>query len=246
MILPNQYTLDIMQHLTFEKITMKLLGCPRNDLLYAQEDEKEKIKERLGLPTDKKIFLFAPTFRTNSSKTTDTNIERSGIRQLQEMDFLKLCNALAQQFGGDWVLVCRFHYHVADRIPWPELEQKYPGSIINGNTCDDKAQYLACTDVLLTDASSCMFDFAITGKPCFLYFPDLRYYVEEERGLYCDIQSLPFPLSESFDALIDKITHFANAAYQNGVAQMMDKFGYVDKPNMAYEVANYILSENNL
>lgn len=54
MVLGSKFSLDMMQHLTFDKIKMKLLGYPRNDILYNQDQKFiNSMKRRLGLPLDK-------------------------------------------------------------------------------------------------------------------------------------------------------------------------------------------------
>ncbi len=242
MALGNRYTLDIMQHLTFDKINMELLGTPRNDLLFASQEQRDQIKARLGLPMDKRVLLFAPTFRSDSDGLHDKNVARSGLNQLQAMRPEELFRALTDRFGGDWVLVCRFHYHVEALVDWEALQDAYPGQIINGNLHDDMAEYLACTDLLLTDASSCMFDFALTKKPCLLLFPDLEYYKTRERGFYTPIEQLPFPTATDFDGLLDAVRTFDTAAYTDGVERMLNDYGYVDDADSSERIAKYILA----
>ncbi|MBQ8431573.1 MAG: CDP-glycerol glycerophosphotransferase family protein [Clostridia bacterium] len=241
MVLGNQFTLDIMHKLCFEKVPMKLLGTPRNDLLCSKSVPTNAIKEALDLPVDKKVILYAPTFRNDGKDVEGKNIHRSGLNQLKEMDFEQLFRTLSAKFGGEWVLVCRFHYHVESMVDWESLSKQYHGRIINGNLHDDMAEYLACTDVLITDASSSMFDYMLTHKPCFLYFPDLDHYKDVERGFYCDIATLPFPIATDFKALIDQIDGFREETYTEGVRSLIKNFGYVDDENSSERVAKYIL-----
>ena len=242
MVLGNEFTLEVMDRIAFNKITMKLLGTPRNDILFDRRNVLE-IKEKLSLPQDKKIILFAPTFRDNGIEMGEKNIYRSGINQLKEMDFKDLFDNLSEKYGGDWAIVCRFHYHVEEMVDWESLQKEYPGQIINGNEHDDMAEYLACTDVLITDASSSMFDFMLTKRPCFLFFPDLEYYQNEERGFYKPIEELPFPVSVDFDGLIENIKKFDEETYIKGVENLIEEFGYVDDANSSERVARYILDE---
>lgn len=245
MILGNQFTLDIMKHLTFGKIPMHLLGTPRNDILFSSPNEISDIKKKLGLPNDKKIILFAPTFRNDGIDTQGKNVFRSGLDQLESIAFDVLFSTLTEKFGGDWVFVCRFHYHVEQMVDWKALEEKYPGKFINGNLHDDMAEYLVCADILLTDASSCMFDYALTKRPCFLYFPDLDHYATSERGLYLNIEDLPFPCSTDFEALIDQIKEFDPILYTRQIEKMILEMNYVDEANSSMRVASFILEKIN-
>ncbi len=241
MILGNQFTLDKMKHLTFGKIEMKLLGTPRNDVLFCSN---EKIREKLQLPKEKKIILFAPTFRNDGKDVEGKNVERSGINQLSEFDFEKLFSVLNWKFGGDWILICRFHYHVESMVDWKMLSDRYGGRIVNGNRFDDMAEYLAVTDILVTDASSCMFDFALTKRPCFIYFPDMEYYANSERGFYVSVNDLPFASAIDFNGLCDNISNFNQKQYQDNIDTLLEKFGYVDDAESSKRVAEYILCQH--
>lgn len=245
MLLGNQYTLDIMQHLTFGKVKMELCGTPRNDLLFATPSQRKAIKAQLGLPEDKNIILFAPTFRNDGADIANTNIQRSGLDQLAQIDFDHLFATLTERFGGEWVMVCRFHYHVEAMVDWKGLEKAYPGRILNGNLHDDMSQYLACADVLLTDASSSMYDFSLTGKPTFLFFPDLNYYANTERGFYTPIETLPFATAETFDQLLSNILDFEDEQYAARLAAMLKDYGYVDDEKSSERVAQYIFAQTN-
>ena len=208
MFLGNRFAADIMDHVTFGLIRTEVLGMPRNDPLFLPEETRMKIRQKLGLPAARRILLYAPTFRNDGRDTEDKNVRRSGIEQLESMDPDRLFEALGNRFGGEWTMVCRFHYHVEDAVDWEKLEQTYPGRFLNGNLSDDMAEYLTCTDVLVTDASSSMFDFALTGRPCFLFFPDYEHYRDRERGFYTDPEQLPFPLCRTFDSLTEAIAGF--------------------------------------
>lgn len=240
MALGNQYSAEIMSHVTFGRIPMKLLGAPRNDILF-HHGETARLKEKLGLPPERKILLFAPTFRNDGPDVEDKNVQRSGLNQLQEMDLEQMLQRLHQKFGGDWAMVCRFHYHVDSLVDWEDLGHRFSGKIINGNMHDDMAEYLACSDILLTDASSSMFDFMLTGKPCFLYFPDYEHYRENERGFYLPMESLPFSMAQTFEKLIENIAGFDDVRYGKEVEALTETFGYVDDGNASERIAKYVL-----
>lgn len=244
MILGNKYTLDVMKHLTFGKIKMEMIGTPRNDILFNKSIKlKDEIKRKLNLPLERRVILFAPTFRTNSSSTLDRNIQRSGIEQLNSLCLDKLFTTLSEKFEGDWVLVCRFHYHVEQLIDWQKLNDKYEDRIINGNLYDDMSEYLFCSDILLTDASSCMFDFSLTQRPCFLFFPDVKHYELEERGFYMSIEKLPFSLSKTPDELLENIKKFEWSIYKDAIENLHKKLEVVDHSNSSVQVAKFISSK---
>lgn len=241
MLLGNHFTSEIMKHLTFKKIPVETLGTPRNDILFLSNNEI--VKDRLQLPKEKKILLFAPTFRNDGKDVEGKNLNRSGIDQIKMIDFERLFRFLHEKFGGEWVLVCRFHYHVAEMVDWEELNNKYSGRIINGNLHDDMSEYLVCADVLLTDASSCMFDFIITNKPCLLFFPDIDNYANKERGFYIPIEKLPFPLATNFDDLITAIKKINNDEYVKGIDKIRSEFGYMEDGESSQRILEWIFKD---
>lgn len=242
MILGNKYTYNIMDHLTFNKLNMKLLGTPRNDILFnCDKNSIIELKKELKLPLDKKIILFAPSFRSDSSNVE--NINKSGINQLSEIHLDKLLNTLNSKFDGEWVLVCRFHYKVSNSINWDLIKKNSDNKIINGNEDDEMSKYLACADILISDVSSCIFDYMHTNNPTFIYFPDIDNYKNNERGLYYDICQLPFPTATKFDELINDIELFDYNKYLNETKKLKQEFGYIDDKNSTVLISKYILND---
>lgn len=241
MMLGNEFSLKILDHVTFGRMKMLLTGSPRNDPLFGGEAERKALKKKLGLPEGRKILLYAPTFRGDGADDAEVNLRRSGPEQLETMDPERLCGALTKRFGGEWTLVCRLHYHAEKAIDWQALEEKYPGRYINGNGTDDMAEWLACADALITDASSSMFDFMLTGRPCLLYFPDYVHYRDRERGFYLDPETLPFPLSMDFESLLKTIGSFDEADYRAKVEALLGTMGNVDRGDGAERCAKLIL-----
>ena len=191
-------------------------GTPRNDLMFSRDSDA--IKRKLALPSDKKVVLFAPTFRES--------IEMSGVFQMNEIDTQRLFSALSQKFGGEWCFVFRAHNLVMAKIR--DEHSEIISNVINGNEFPDMAEYLACTDLLITDYSSSMFDYSLSGRPCMLYAPDLDNYKNLERGFYIGIDTLPYPLSESFEGLIENIERFESDNYNNKVDEFLKSIGNIE------------------
>jgi len=84
MIVGDKLSAEVFRRITFETMPVDVIGWPRNDVLFAEDNG---IREELGLPVDKKILLFAPTFRNDGKDTEGKNVHRSGLNQLAEMDF---------------------------------------------------------------------------------------------------------------------------------------------------------------
>ena len=205
-----------------------MCGTPRNDILI--NGTSEDIRHKLGLPKDKKILLFAPTFRNDPSM--------SGIGQIESMDIEKLMQVLSDRFGGEWCFVFRSH-----DLVMAEMEKGSFSSnkdIINGNAHSDMAEYLFVADALLTDYSSSMFDYMLTKRPTFLYAPDLYEYKNSERGFYFDIESTPFSISKSFEELINNIKEFNQSDYEERVDRFLSKIGNAEDGSASASVVDMI------
>ena len=243
MVHPNKHTQNVMERITFQKISSELMGLPRNDLLFSQGKNNE-IRRKLGFSEEQRIVLYAPTFRSDGYDTDSKNVERSGLLQLKEMQFDKLFKALEHKFGGEeWVFVGRFHYFVDNEIDWDALT-KADNRIVNGNEHEDINEYLLVSDVLITDCSSCLFDFALTKKPAFLFFPDLENYKNSERGFYFEVNKMPFPCTTTFNELISKIDLFDTENYSEYLEKMNCEMMNADEGHASQRVVEYIFNNS--
>jgi CDP-glycerol glycerophosphotransferase len=145
------------------------VGYPRNDVLQSAEAPtlRARTRELLGLPQGTTAVLYAPTFRDDTVDEPDAVVA---------LDLRRLREAL----GDEVVVLLRLHHWVAGRL------RDTHGAIDVSRHGDIRELYLAA-DVLVTDYSSAMFDFAVTGKPIVLFTPDLEHYREGLRGFYFDV-----------------------------------------------------------
>ena len=162
------------------------------------------------------MVLYAPTFRSN--KPSD----------FLGMDFKRLKTSL----GKKWIVGARLHPNV--------LESVVPEGAVSMSRYSDMQELIVAADILITDFSSCMFDMAIAGKPCVLYAPDLEEYLEKERGLYFDIEKLPFPIAKDMDELCKILSTFDKKDYQNKLNRFMSEVGSFEDGYAAERVCEYI------
>ena len=175
-------------------------GLPRNDdLLHPDPATAERVRKALHIPENAKVLVYAPTFRNSHSL------------DLYDVDFEGLKNALESRFGGQWVILLRMHYYMADKA----MASNAP-FLRNATDYPDMQDLLLCADGLLTDYSSCMWDFSLMGKPCFLYARDIAEY-RGERDFYTPIESWPFPLASDNGSLTRVIADFDENAYKAAV-----------------------------
>lgn len=167
-------------------------GLPRNDdLATLTSDEICAIKEHLGIPAGKKVILYAPTFRESSRAADGRNA--LGI----PIDFAKWQTAL----GDKYVLLVTAHYEVAKLLD--ELPQN--DFVINAFKYPQLNDLIKVSDILISDYSSIVFDYAIMERPIFCYGYDYDSYAVE-RGLYTDLDKLfSHGVLRTEDALLDAI-----------------------------------------
>ena len=150
---------------------IKPVGVPRTDMLF-DEDYKAKTIARLYEKEprlkDKKICLFAPTFR--GSNVHDAYYPN---------DFLHI-EKLLNELGDDWAVIVKYHPFIKNP---PEIPESVKNSVFDFGDEREINDILFITDVLVTDYSSVIFENAILNNPLVLYAPDLEEY-DGERGFY--------------------------------------------------------------
>lgn len=199
-------------------------GSPRNDIFFRNtEYVRSKVDKSLGT-AGKCIVLYAPTFR-NDYRTDDL-----------KLDYGRLLKTLSDKFDGEWVVLVRLH---PNNISDAEGFIKYTDKIINATNYNIMQELLVAADVLITDYSSCMFDFVTTGKKCFIYASDLERY-NHERGNYFRMDELPFPLAQNNDELEKNIKNFNQNKYAVEVKKLFDFVGLNETGHASEKVADYI------
>lgn len=168
------------------------LGYPRDDFLqhYTKEDISQ-IKKELGVPEDKKVLLYAPTWRDNQ------HTAGVGYVYSTEVDFSKL----QERLGDEWIVLFRAHYLVANSFDF----DKYAGFVYDVSSYDEINRLYVISDLLVTDYSSVFFDYANLCRPMIFYMYDLEFYGDDLRGFYIDLDELPGPIIQEEELLVDTI-----------------------------------------
>lgn len=204
-------------------------GAPRNDILFRENGEiVEKVYDCFNIPRDRKILLYAPTFRKDKQKAFEK----------YDLDMAKVRKALSDRFGGRYVLVYRFHHQLY------EMEQcgRYEQEGYNATFYDDVQELLAAADVVITDYSSLMWDFSLRGKPVFLYQNDLEEY-EDERSFYCPVGQWPYPRARTQERLIEAVLGFDEEKYAKELGGFLKKYGSCDDGHASEKVVERILEK---
>ncbi|MDE6141514.1 MAG: CDP-glycerol glycerophosphotransferase family protein [Bacilli bacterium] len=207
-------------------------GYPRNDALfkYTEKDIK-KIKKDLGIPKDKKVILYAPTWRDNQ--------HQAGVGYTYELgiDFDKF----QKKFKDEYVILFTVHYLVASRMDL----SKYDGFIINVSDYPDLNDLYIVSDMIITDYSSVFFDYANLKRPMLFYMYDLEIYKGNMRDFYFDLKELPGPIVEKEEDLYKEISHIDKyfKKYQDKYDKFNQRFNYLDDANSSERVLDEIIKE---
>ncbi|NEK60647.1 CDP-glycerol glycerophosphotransferase family protein [Geodermatophilus sabuli] len=169
-------------------------GYPRNDVLSSprRAEIRARVRADLGITDEQTVVLYTPTWRD------DLVFEKTGPR---DFEFPVDLDEFTARLGRDHVLLLRLHNMVMDRLELVE------GSAVR-DVCghpDIGDLYLAA-DAMVTDYSSTMFDFAVTGKPMLFFTYDLAYFRDDLRGFYFDLEEVaPGPLVSTSKELVEAI-----------------------------------------
>ncbi|GAA2290259.1 CDP-glycerol glycerophosphotransferase family protein [Streptomyces kunmingensis] len=230
LVSPNSFSTPVLRGAFGYTGEVLASGYPRNDVLHAPDRDKlaTSVRERLGIPDGKRVILYAPTWRENQPR-------RSGRYGLD----LRLDLAAARAaLGDDHVLLVRRHYLVGGAVPGCDFVRdvtRHP----------DAAELLLIADVLVTDYSSMMFDFAQTGRPMLFHTYDLDHYRDSLRGFYFDFTAqAPGPLLRTSDEVIAALLDpdAAVAGHRDAYARFREAFCDLDDGSAAAQVADAMLA----
>jgi CDP-glycerol glycerophosphotransferase len=202
------------------------IGLPRNDVFFnGCPGIKQQITDLYNIKKQNKLVLYAPTLRGDHYNPQNLYFS---------LDIERLLNALKNRFTGDFSLLYRSHYMYNNTTNAKNVVDvsKYP----------DMQELLCAVEVLLTDYSSSIWDFSFTGKPCFLYTPDLSGY-KSERDFYTPIESWPFPLAETEEQLFNNIITFDEIDYKQKVEQHHKDLGSYEHGNASENFVKAVMDD---
>ena len=162
-----------MQESMFRIAPQKIVvsGYPKNDVLCNYNDaERDRIRKKLGFDNNRKLILYAPTYR---------DIYFGGMRC--PIDFKKWEKVL----GSDYAVLFRAHPVVANET---KIDSS-TGFIFDVSHYPDNMELMIASDILISDYSGIFFEYGVQDKPMFCLAYDYEQYVKV-RGLYFDIREL--------------------------------------------------------
>lgn len=206
-------------------------GYPRNDFLFNYtEDDIKSVKEKLGIAEEnKKIILYAPTYRGNQHE--------SGVGYVykEEVDFERM----QRELGKDYIILFRPHYFIANVFDF----KKYEGFVYDVSDVDDINELYIISDILITDYSSVFFDYANLKRPIIFHMYDLEHYRDESNGFYFDVNEvLPGNITRKDDELINEIKRCSEEfLYDEKYERFNKKYNYLDDGQASERVVREIL-----
>lgn len=220
LISPSQYATKAFKSAFNFKNKILEIGYPRNDIFY--KDKKYEIvsnvRKKLRIDSKKKIILYAPTFRDDEVSSSNKFLFN-----------LKLdLHKMKQELGEEYVLLLRMHVVIGNKI---NIGKDLEGFVHNVSTYSDIQDLLLITDILITDYSSVMFDYANTGRPIIFFTYDLENYRDNLRGFYMDFEKeAPGPLVYNTDEVIKKIKNIEEVSdvYQPKYNEFQKKYCYLE------------------
>jgi CDP-glycerol glycerophosphotransferase len=214
LVSPNPDSTRLLRRAFRYEKTVLETGYPRNDVLLRPDREQVRARMRaeLGIPDGAVAVLYTPTWRD------DAVFPEGGKQPELGLDVQALVDAL----GGTHVLLARLHYTLTGRM----AQLEHP-AVRDVSAHPEVAELYLAADVLLTDYSSAMFDFAVTGGPILLLTHDLADYRDRLRGFYLDLEEIaPGPLLESTEQVVHALQDLdaVREAFSPRYAAFRDRF----------------------
>ena len=207
-------------------------GYPRNDFLFNKtKKDIDAIKKKLGLPLDKKVIFYLPTFRDNQHTSGVGYTYKLGI------DF----DSLKKKFSKEYVILFSPHYFIENSIDLT----KYKGFIYNVARYDEINELYLVSDIIMTDYSSVFFDYANLKRPMLFYMYDIDDYKGNLRDFYISLDELPGPIAKTQDELENNLKNIDKEFKKNKekYEKFNEKYNYLDDGNVSERVIKVIFKE---
>lgn len=193
----SQYEKEIfMRAFNVKESSLIPTGMPRNDELYKVTDEEIlAIKKRMNLPFDKKIILYAPTWRESVDHGATYTIKPPINTKYWE-----------EQLKNDYIVLFRTHGYT-NRL----LGIEFNDTIRDYSSYPSINDLLKVSDILISDYSATMTDYSILERPVLCFAYDYEQY-KQERGLYIDFEKeMPSGILRTEDEVL---SHIKNMNYE--------------------------------
>ncbi len=202
LVSPNGYSTNVFKRAFQYDNQIIEIGYPRNDILYNKNNKDDilRLKQTLNIPKNRKVILYAPTWRDNDFYTVG-NYKLNLQLDLEKMQ---------EQLRNNYVVLIRAHYLVSEYIDLTPFKN----FAYNVSLYDDINELYLVSDILITDYSSVFFDYANLKRPMIFFTYDIEEYRDELRGFYFNLEKkAPGPLVKTTDEVIQEIRRIEVEGY---------------------------------
>lgn len=234
---PSKFTTEVftsafnLKSLGKEDIIIET-GYPRNDFLinHTQADV-DRAKKQLDIPKNKKVLLYAPTWRDDQTK------EGGGYEYSMTVDF----DYLKRHLSDDYIVLFRAHNLVSNEFDF----NAYKGFVYDVSRVDDINDLYIISDALMTDYSSVFFDYANLRRPIIFFMYDLEYYSKALRGFYLELSQLPGDIVKKESEVVDILRNIDQYEIKHAENYQLfhDTFNYLDDGQATKRVVESIIKE---
>lgn len=215
------FTKDTSESFGFNQEVFLNCGLPRNDVFFNDfSGISSRVRIKYEVPADYHIVLYAPTFRQQLKSET------YGI------DICTVLSALNNRFGSKWILFYRGHPFLK------ALHEKK--ELVDVSEHGDMQELLCAAEVLISDYSSCMWDYILTKRPCFVYAPDRDKYDQTDRSFAIPIEKWPYPVAMNNAELSRAIEHFDEEDYLHNISKHHQEMESFDRGTASKVIADII------
>lgn len=199
-------------------------GMPRNDIFF-QIDRLElsrcNVREKLVIPSEKLVVLYAPTWRVNW--------------KIKFPDFEHISKAIVEKYGREAFILIRTHvYYNNNELELSDL------NIRDVTDYPDMQELLCAADILITDYSSSIWDYSFLYRPCFLYAADVEEYIKD-RGFCKDIYSWGFPVCRNDEELYDAIINFDADDFRKKMEKHHEDLGSFEDGHATEKICRFLV-----
>lgn len=225
-------------------------GTPRNDRLLKGDTKAvaAKVRAYYNIPENGRIVMYAPTYRTPSTPVeldADVLLNKLnllGVETLKQLLDISVDSDKVTFHQSDeikWYFFNRYHRYQDD-----SMNVKVKGqAVIDVMDYPDMQELLCVADLLITDYSSCVWDYMLLQKPCFLYVPDKEEYIEQT-GFYVGLDEWPFEQANTVDTLVECIEHYDKREAKMRIEEHLKQLGSYEQGECCGQIAKRIEQES--
>ena len=168
-------------------------GVPRTDIFFDEDYKNKKLSEiysKYPILKNKKVIMFAPTFRGNGQKTATYDFEEFDVKRLKE------------KLGDEYIIISKLHPFIKEKMNIPKDCKNFIIDLSKEREIND---LLFVADILITDYSSVCFEYSLLNKPMIFFAYDLEDYIASRDFYYPYETFVPGPIARTTDDIINII-----------------------------------------